>query len=235
MDMNSARSLLALLQEWEIKPNQTAAAVRGDGNYQGLSFWAEHRKALDWLQDIESALNALAGSKVDVSIYWESVPYWYAALFALRPGLQTAKAQPDELIQPEHLNMLQALAGMLDVVDWEPKFVEDQANVFEALVHAEDLIRTDELLSDSTRRYLLQLLNEVKFHLSHAGEYGSAAARKSTMQFTGALVTVAATTDSKARGTEYMKISVEIARAVGTAVVAKFIDAGGDWIHSLGS
>ena len=130
------------------------------------------------------------------------------------------------------MDVLQILASTLDLVEWEPDFGEDQASVFEALLHAEELIRGDNSLA-STRRYLLQLLQEERFTLSSLEELGGAAARSASMQLVGALTTVATTAETPAKRNAYFKAAVELARTAGATAVTKAVEAGIDWIQSL--
>jgi len=229
--MNSARSLLALFGHWELQPNGNALGVRGDSNPSSQGFWAEHRKALDWLADIESAVNALEASGTDVSVYRKKIPSWYQGLFAINTNWTPSTNTP--LVEEAALDVLQILASTLDLVEWEPDFGEDQANVFEALLHAEELIRGDNSLPASTRRYLLQLLQEARFTLSSLEELGGAAARSASMQLVGALTTVATTAETPAKRNAYFKVAVELARTAGATAVTKAVEAGIDWIQSL--
>jgi hypothetical protein len=229
--MNSARSLLALFGQWEVPQNQSAISVRGDSDPFNPSFWAEHRRGLDWLADIQAALNALADSGTDVSVYRKRVPSWYQGLFAISTGWTTAGKVP--LVDEASLDLLQSLATTLDLVQWEPAFGDDQANIFETLVHAEDLIRSDDSLLVPTRRYLLQLIQEVRFTLDNLQTDGGAPARSASMQLVGALTTTAATAETPAKRGAYFKVAVELARTAGTAITTKAVEAGADWIHSL--
>jgi hypothetical protein len=229
--MNSARSLLALFGEWELQPNGSALSARGSGDPSDQGFWWEHRRALDWLADIEAALNALADSGTDVSIYRKKVPSWYQGLFATSTNWTSATKVP--LVDESSLDLLHSLATTLDLVQWEPAFGDDQANIFETLVHAEDLIRTDDSLLAPTRRYLLQLIQEVRFTLDNLKTHGGAAARSASMQLVGALTTTAATAETPDKRVKYFKAAVELARVTGTAVTTKAVESGFDWFHSL--
>jgi hypothetical protein len=231
--MNSARSLLALFGEWEIPPNQSALNARGgnDGNVDSPGFWAEHQRALDWLSDIQAALNALADSGTDVSVYRKKLPAWYQGLFAISTGWTTAGKVP--LVDEAALDMLHSLASLLDVVKWEPVFGDVQANIFETLIHAEDLIRSDEHLSDSSKRYLIQLIQHVRFTMENLETDGSAAARSASMQLVGALTTTAVTAETREKGGAYLKVAVELARTAATTVTTKVVESGLDWINSL--
>lgn len=229
--MNSARSLLALFSQWEVPPNGSAVSVRGNGDPHDPSFWAEHRLGLDWLADIEAALNALADSGTDVSVYRKRVPSWYQGLFAINTTWTTVSKAP--LVEESSLDLLHSLATTLDLVQWEPAFGDDQANIFEALAHAEDLIRTDDSLLAPTQRYLLQLIQEVRFTLNNLQTNGGAPARSASMQLIGALTTTAATAETPAKRGAYFKVAVELARTAGTAITTKAVEAGADWIHSL--
>lgn len=229
--MNSARSLLALFGQWEIQPNRSAQVSRSDGDPSNPNFWAEHRKALDWMADIESAINALGESGTDVSVYRKKIPAWYQGLFAVNTSWTSTTNIP--LVDEAALDVLQLLASTLDLVEWEPTFGEDQANVFEALIHAEELIRADETLPASTRRYLLQLIQEARFTLANLTEVGGAPARAASMELIGALTTAAATAETSTKQKAYFRVAVELARTTGTAAVTKAVEAGADWIHSL--
>lgn len=229
--MNSARSLLALFGQWEVPPNQSALNNRVNSDPSSPAFWAEHRRALDWLADIESAVSALELVGTDMSVYRETIPAWYQGIFATTTTWHSASNS--DLVDKASLNVLQLLATTLELVKWEPDFGPNQANIFETLVHAEDLIRTDESLLDPTRRYLLQLIQEVRFSLTNLGRNGSAPARSATMQLVGALTTTAATAEALPRQKAYLKAAGELGRAVGTAVVTKAVEAGADWLHSL--
>ncbi|WP_461165377.1 hypothetical protein [Arthrobacter sp. R4-81] len=228
--MNSARSLLALFGTWEIPPNQSALNARG-GDPNSLNFWAEHQRALDWLSDIQVALNALADSGTDVSVYRKKIPAWFKGIFGLSTGWTTASSEP--LVDEAALDMLHSLASLLDIVKWEPEFGDVQANVFETLLHAEDLIRNDSHLSDSAKRYLIQLIQQVRFTMDNMATDGAAAARTASMQLVGALTTTAVTADTKDKGSAYLKYAVELARTAGTTVTTKAVESGFEWINSL--
>lgn len=229
--MNSARSLLALLEEWQPQPGGSSVQVRAESDPDSQSFWAEHRRALEWLSDIESAINALGADGNDVTVYRGALPYWYQGVFAYRTDWNTSSTA--RLVEKPYLDLLQALAGLLDFAKWEPQFGDQQANIFETLVHAEDLIRNDESLSDPTRRYLLQLLHGVRFNLETIDTNGTAAARSATMQLVGALTTTAATADTVQRQKSYLKAAVELARVAGTVVTTKAVEGGWEWLTSL--
>lgn len=228
--MNSARSLLALFGSWEIPPNQSALNARG-GNTDSPNFWAEHQRALDWLSDIQMALNALEDSGTDVSVYRKKVPVWYQGIFATTTGWTSASSEP--LVDEPALDMLHSLASMLDVVKWEPVFGDVQANIFETLVHAEDLVRNDDSLTESAKRYLIQLIQQVRFTMDNLATDGSAAARSASMQLVGALTTTAVTADTRDKGSAYLKVAVELARTAATTVTTKVVESGLDWINSL--
>lgn len=229
--MNSARSLLALFGQWDIEPGQSALSSRAGSDPSNQNFWAEHRRALDWMADIESAISALAESGTDMSVYWKKVPVWYQGLFAVN----TSWTSPTNarLVDEAALDVLQLLASTLDIVEWEPDFGDDQANVFEALLHAEELIREDPSLSVSTRRYILQLVQEARFALTNLSTDGGAPARSASMHLVGALTTVATTAETPAKRNAYFKVAVELARTAGTTAVTKAVEAGADWIHGL--
>lgn len=195
------------------------------------NFWAAHRKALDWLEDVQSAVNALGESGTDVSVYRKKIPAWYKGIFAIHTNWTPATNEP--LVDESSLDVLQLLASTLDLVEWEPTFGDNQANVFEALLHAEDLIRGDDTLLASTKRYLLQLIQEARFTLANLEDLGGAAARSSSMQLVGAITTVATTADSPAKRNAYFKVAVELARTAGATAVTKAVEAGADWIQSL--
>lgn len=229
--MNSARSLLALLGEWQPDTNGNTVASRADSEPGKQGFWAEHRRAVEWLGDIESAMNSLGSEGVDVSVYRGALPYWYQGVFAYNTGWNAPTT--NELVDKPYLDLLQAFASMLDVVKWEPDFGDNQANIFETLVHAEDLIRTDSSLSDQTRRYLLQLIQDVKFTLENIEANGAAAARSSTMHLVGALTTAATTADTPHQQKAYFKVAVELARTASTVITTKAVEGGWEWLKSL--
>ncbi|KII27071.1 hypothetical protein M707_24050 [Arthrobacter sp. AK-YN10] len=164
-------------------------------------------------------------------MYRKKIPAWYKGIFGLSTGWTTASSEP--LVDEAALDILHSLASMLDVVKWEPEFGDVQANIFETLLHAEDLIRNDGSLSDSTRRYLLQLIQEVRYTIDNLATDGTAAARSSSMQLIGALTTTAATAETKEKGSAYLKVAVELARTAATTVTTKAVESGFDWINSL--
>lgn len=209
-----ARSVVTELEE--------ADALDG-GLTTGWEIVAEERKELDWLTDIESAVNALEASGTDVSVYRKKIPSWYQGLVAINTNWTPSTNTP--LVEEAALDVLQILASTLDLVEWEPDFGGYQTNVFEALLHAEELIRGDDTLPVSTRRYLLQLLQEARFTLSNLDEVGGAAARSASMQLVGALTTVATMAETPAKRNAYFKIAVELARTAGATAVTKAVEA----------
>ncbi|MDQ0756095.1 hypothetical protein [Arthrobacter sp. B3I4] len=228
--MNSARRLLVLIDGWRTSTASTSVARRGDGNPASMQFWAEHRLAMQLMDDVESALNALATTGTDMSAYRSAVPAWYSAIFSMPLPWHTQGTNPRELISEDKLNMLGALASLLDVVNWEPAWPGEEADIFETLTHAEQLLRDDLSIADATKRYLLGLIEELRYAVQNMDENGNAPARKVSMELVGAMTTLAVTTPNPNDRKKWFTVAMKIAKLVGVSAVTKVVEGGIDEI-----
>lgn len=212
---NSATLLAALLVRWEVPPNTKPESHRGQGTGpSSLEFWRDHVRAVIWLTEVESALQAMEALGEDVSHFREAQPAWYGAVFAMSAPWGTSATHVRKMLERGDLGLLRALGQQLDSVGYTPPSnaisLEQLRTTFEEV----ETLVTSSTVPVHVKRYLLGLVTEARTCLVELDALGEVRLRRVTFELGGALNAVAETAAPEGEKTRW--------RAVATMVLTQF-------------
>lgn len=237
--MSNPASLLAdQIQRWSVpvgEASETARGARENGGYTSYAFWAEHRRAIQYLLEVERSLDSMTASGTDVAHFRLCLPAWYSAVFSVHAPWGNGMSGGAALADDRDIAMLRALAQMIDTNGYNP--VLDGPSV-ESLIHAldaaEELVRTSNGVDEPTRRYILGLVVEARDCARELDTFGNVQLRSVSFELGGAMSAVAAnTTIEKPTRERWRDVRDQVVIGFALLLGSKAIDAAPGLIQAI--
>ena len=207
---NPARELAAILQAWGRVPSRTTIRTHRGVTTGEPGAWDSHLRAAALLLDVERFIAALEASDIDVQHYRRAIPAWAAGVIAPDHAWNASQVSDFYTVTPEMVDMLRALADVIDRSDIAVSLsVDTKAASIAALDEVTELLR-DVHLTPATRQYVFELLTACRRVFSESATLGSVDLLSRVHELIGALHMLA---DSLAEDDPAMKLLAKKLRA----------------------
>ncbi|UUW88451.1 hypothetical protein [Pimelobacter simplex] len=188
---NAAHLLADLLESLVVPPNTHPQSVHGFESETDIDAWREHVERLNLARTVDDHVRTLALTQ-NAGVFESSVPHWYAGIgFATTPWDMAQNQRHRAACPPEHLNMLRALAMVIDATPHLEIREEDRRSLLDVIAEARTLLDEDTSMAQDVRLYLAMLLQRAAFLLDNLEKYGAEPIRAVALELGGAMYTQA--------------------------------------------
>lgn len=161
---NPAAELATLLRSWSVPSGRSPRQARETAAQElGRSVSDEQARACRYLANIERWIARLELRRIDVSGYRANQPRWQEAVFSVQVPYDIVVQREAPAIKADPMHSLTNLAGAIDLagalVELAPETLE---RAMDAIVSAEEFVRTATGISQSLRLHLLGLLAAIR-------------------------------------------------------------------------
>lgn len=216
---NAAYLLRDLIESLDVPRHQAPETVRGFGDSNDVSAWRQHAESLLLARSVDDHVQGLAAVGEDVSIFVQSVPTWYAAVGMAATPWGSRADQTRRACEPVHMNMLTALAMLIDARPHLAIDVENQRSLADVIEEARGLLADDNTIDEYVRVYLAGLLDRAAFLLDNIEKYGAESLRSVALELGGAYYIQAEREPDEAKKSRW--------RSAAWGFVGGFMSSGG--------